>query len=83
MLLPDSPEVSQAVSGASLPGQSIDDLRAHGKGAEARAEFERLIHEGVDSGIDTRSPVTIFDAIRTEIRDRAAMQTNAAAGSQQ
>jgi hypothetical protein len=69
-----------AASGYALPGHTVDDLRAHGKGAEARAEFERLIYEGVESGIDPRSPVTILDTVRTEIRNRTAMRTNNTAG---
>ena len=78
-----------AATGSSLPGHTVDDLRALGKAAEARAEFERLLLEGADSGIDPRPPATIFDAVRAEIRGRSiaepgdASQTSDTAGAQE
>ena len=51
----------------AVPGHSVDVLRAQGKAAEARAEFERLIQEGAESGIDPRLPAAIFDAVRAQI----------------
>lgn len=74
MATPDSPEAGPTDASdphsPTLPGHTVDELRAQGKAAEARAEFERLIQEGVESGIDSRSPAAIFDSIRAEIRGR-------------
>jgi hypothetical protein len=67
------------VAGATLPGHSIDVLRSEGNAAEARAEFERLIEEGVESGIDPRTPAAILDAVRAEIRGRAPTSANSGA----
>jgi len=86
MMTPDSEQPGNCASSLSLPGQTVDNLRAQGKAAEARAEFERLLQEGADSGIDPRSLATIFDAVRADIRSRGTThpgdtaQTNDAAG---
>jgi len=80
MATPDSPEAGPTDASdppsPALPGHTVDELRAQGKAAEARAEFERLIQEGVESGIDSRSPAAIFDSIRAEICARIQPTTN-------
>ena len=81
MATPDSEQPSDpAASAPTLPGHTIDVLRAEGKPAEARAEFERLIQEGADSGINSRPPAAIFDAVRAEIRNRATTPISDSAG---
>lgn len=74
MATPDSPEAGPTDASdpcsPALPGHTVDELRVHGKAAEARSEFERLIQEGMDSGVDPRSPAGIFDSIRAGIRER-------------
>ncbi|HXE08996.1 MAG TPA: hypothetical protein VN612_13935 [Acidobacteriaceae bacterium] len=79
MASPDSPEAGPTDASdphsPTLPGHTVDELRAQGKAAEARAEFERLIQEGVESGIDSRTPAAIFDSVRAEIRARASAQS--------
>ena len=58
--------------GHGLPGHTVDALLAQGKVAEARVELERLIQEGIDSGIDPRSAEEVIESIRAEIRTRTA-----------
>ena len=74
MVSPESPEAGPTDDSdphiPALPGHTVDELRSQGKAAEARAEFERLIQEGMDSGVDSRSPAAIFDSIRSGIRER-------------
>ena len=72
-LRPDSP---------TLPGHTVNELRAQGKAAEARAEFERLIQEGAESGIDSRSPAAIFDSVRGEIGNQPTAPVAGNAGTE-
>jgi hypothetical protein len=87
MATPDSPEAGPAdVSdphSPTLPGHTVDKLRAQGKATEARAEFERLLQQGVESGIDSRSPTAIFDSIRADIRARTSTSSGDIQGSQE
>lgn len=84
MATPDSPEAgsadSLAATAPSLPGHSVDALRAQGKAADARAEFERLIVEGAESGIDSRTPAAILDAVRAEIGARTGAEADRTEG---
>ncbi len=91
MATPDSPETGlagdstaagSALPGHTVPGHSVDALRAQGKPAEARVEFERLIQEGMDSGVDPRPPASIFDSVRAEILSRSTPQADDTAGAQ-
>jgi len=86
MATPDSPETGlagdSAAVGPTLPGHTVDELRAQGKPEEARAEFERLIQEGLDSGVDPRPPASIFDSVRAEIRSRDTPQADDTAGAE-
>ena len=78
MATPDFEQpTGSAASAPTLPGHTIDVLRAQGNVAEARVEFERLVQEGADSGIDSRQPAAIFDAVRAEIRNRAPISDTA------
>ena len=83
---PDAPaderDSDSAVRDTAFPGHTIDALRTQGKAAEARAEFERLVQEGADSGIDPRAPAAILDAVRAEIRGRTGAQTGDATGAE-
>jgi hypothetical protein len=58
--------------GHSLPGYTVDALLAQGKTEEARAELERLLQEGIDSGISTEPPGEMMKRIRARVRERAA-----------
>ncbi len=53
--------------GHTLPGHTIDALLAGGKVEEARAELERLLQEGIDSGISNEPP----DEMMKRLRSRA------------
>lgn len=84
MAIPDSeqpgdPAPDPAAPLPTLPGHTVNALRALGKPEEARTEFELLIQHGMDSGVDQRSPAAIFDAVRAEIRGRTL---NSTAGAQ-
>jgi hypothetical protein len=60
----------------------VDELRAQGKPEEARAEFERLIQQGLDSGVDPRPSASIFDSVRSAIHSRTPPQTDDTAGAE-
>jgi hypothetical protein len=86
MATPDSPEAGPTDASdphsPALPGHTVDELRALGKPVEARSEFERLIQEGMDSGVDPRSPAAIFDSIRADIRERISPPCGDVQGAQ-
>ena len=77
----ESEQPANSASSIILPGQTVDSLRAQGKAVEARAEFERLLQEGADSGIDPRALETIFQAVRVGIRNQATAQLSDAVPS--
>jgi hypothetical protein len=79
---PGDPAPDPAASGPTLPGHTVNALRAQGQPDQARTEFERLIQEGIDSGVDPRPPAAIFDSVRTEIRSRTPPQNSGTAGAQ-
>jgi hypothetical protein len=54
-------------SGAKLPGHTVDALLVQGKVDEARAELERLVLEGLDSG----NPRLMTDELQQEIVAKA------------
>jgi hypothetical protein len=87
MATPDSPEAGPTdvfdPCSPAIPGHTVDDLRAQGKPVEARAEFERLIQEGMDSGVDPRSPAAIFDSVRAGIRERISPPSGDVQGVQE
>lgn len=58
--------------GHTLPGHTVDALLAQGKVQEAREELERLLQEGVDSGISPEPPAKMMERIRARVRARAA-----------
>ena len=55
-----------------LAGDTVDALLAQGKVEEARAEFDRLIQEGIDSGPSSESPEQMMKRLRARIRGRSA-----------
>jgi len=57
---------------AKLPGYTVDALLADGKVDEARAELERLLQEGIDSGISPEPPADMMERLRAKVRARAA-----------
>jgi hypothetical protein len=59
-------------SNSKLPGYTVDALLSQGKVDEARAELERLLQEGIDSGISPESPADMMKRIRAKVRTRAA-----------
>jgi hypothetical protein len=50
---------------------TVDVLLEQGKVEEARAEFERLILEGVDSGPAIEVTAQFWDDFRAELKQRA------------
>ena len=56
-----------------LPGWTVDALLADGKVEEARAELERLIMEGVDSGPGIPVTETFWDDLRAELHREAGL----------
>ena len=60
-----------AADGAKLPGHTVDALLVQGKVEEARAELERLIQEGIDSG--PGKPMT--EDLRQQILAKARSRT--------
>jgi hypothetical protein len=53
--------------GKDYPGHTVDALLADGKIEEARAELERLILEGVDSGPGIEVTPEFWEDIRSEM----------------
>jgi hypothetical protein len=68
----DSGDIYDPKPGHTLPGYTVDALLAEGKVEEAHAELERLIQEGIDSGISPESPADMMERIRAKVRARAA-----------
>jgi len=66
------PKPGHTLPGHTLPGYTVDALLAEGKVEEAHAELERLIQEGIDSGISPESPADMMERIRAKVRARAA-----------
>ena len=74
------PQRDQSLSGnvtfdldaSGLAGDTVDALLAQGKVEEARAEFDRLIQEGIDSGPSSESPEQMMKRLRARIRGRSA-----------
>jgi hypothetical protein len=57
--------------GHTLPGYTVDALLAQGKVDDARAELERLVQEGIDSGPGIEVTPQFWEDIRAEVRRRA------------
>jgi hypothetical protein len=57
---------------AKLPGYTVDALLAEGKVDEARDELERLLQEGIDSGVSPESAGDMMERLRAKVRARAA-----------
>ncbi len=60
---------------AKLPGYTVDALLAEGKIEEARAELERLVLEGIDSGPGMPMTNALFEEIITGARSRSASRS--------
>ena len=54
-----------------LPGWTVNALLDQGKVEEARAEFERLIQEGIDSGPGIEGTPQFYEDVLTEVDRRA------------
>jgi branched-subunit amino acid aminotransferase/4-amino-4-deoxychorismate lyase len=59
-------------SGHTLPGHTVDALLAEGKAEEAGVELERLLQEGIDSGISNESSGEMMKRLRARATERAA-----------
>ena len=53
------------------PGYAVDALIRQGKMEEARAELERLLLEGMDSGPGVPATPEFYENIRARLRQRA------------
>jgi hypothetical protein len=58
------------VEDTDYPGHSVDALLQQGQVDEARAELERLILEGVDSGPGIKVTPKFWDDLRSQLRQR-------------
>ena len=58
-----------------LPGWTVDALLAENKVEEARAEFERLLDEGLDSGDAVEMTEEDWDAFRAELHREAKLES--------
>jgi hypothetical protein len=57
--------------GHRLPGWTVDALLAEGKVDEARVELERLLQEGIDSGVSEEPVAEMMERLRARVRSRA------------
>jgi len=58
------------LDGSGLPGHTVDALLDQGKVEEAKAELERLLLEGLNSGSPRQMDEALFDEIVAEARAR-------------
>ena len=70
----ESGDIYEPRPGHTLPGYTVDALLAEGKVEEARAELERLLQEGIDSGISPEPPDEMMNRIRAKVRARTAVR---------
>jgi hypothetical protein len=73
--LADDPELDDIYNpkpGHTFPGYTVDALLAQGKIDKAHEELERLLQEGIDSGISPESPAEMMERIRAKVRAPAA-----------
>ncbi len=68
---PEDGSIYNPKPGHTLPGYTVDALLAQGKVEEARAELERLLQEGIDSGPGIEDTPQFWEDIRSEVRRRA------------
>jgi ABC-type xylose transport system substrate-binding protein len=64
-------DFASAADGAKLSGHTVDVLLAQGKIEEARAELERLIQEGIDSGPGKPMTEDLLQQVLAKARSRA------------
>jgi hypothetical protein len=63
-----------APKGYRMPGWTVDALLEEGKVEEARAELERLVLEGVDSGPAIEATPEFWEALHSKARAKARPQ---------
>jgi hypothetical protein len=67
----ESGDLCNPKPGHTLPGCTVDALLEQGRVEEARAELERLVQEGIDSGPGIEVTPKFWEDIRSEVRRRA------------
>jgi hypothetical protein len=62
--------------GHTLPGYTVDALLAAGKVEEARGELERLLQEGIDSGLGIPMDDSLAENVMAKARARVMRSTS-------
>ena len=69
--LPIDDEGNYLVEDKDYPGHTVDVLLEQGKVEQARAEFERLVMEGVESGPGIEGTPEFWEEMRSELSRKA------------